>query len=253
MPTHTIRCPLCYSRRRRSLLPRCHRARPQKPAALLCVVRGVAPASATMPGASTPRRPLLSCRASSADSQRQTLRPRLRSHSPRLVAATPLSDPVAPGPFCATAGCSHDIPGVPPHGRHVSLPLPEPLDPLLPALPRRLSPVAPFASPPQRGWSLTLAGAQATRWRPPRGPTRPAPEPLKDHGRGGHAARAVPWVCGARRNGDGADAPRVSAGGCGTPRACEAWLQRARGEARVRVRVRPGLRSGRGDGVRDGG
>ena len=44
----------------------------------------------------------------------------LRPHSPRLVAATPLSDPVAPGPFCATAGCSHDIPGVPPHGRHVS-------------------------------------------------------------------------------------------------------------------------------------
>ena len=120
MPTHTIRCPLCYSRRRRSLLSRCHRARPQKPAALLCVVRGVAPASATMPGASTPRRPLLSCRASSADSRRQALRPRLRSHYPRLVAATPLSDPVAPGPFCATAGCSHDIPGVPPHGRHVS-------------------------------------------------------------------------------------------------------------------------------------
>ena len=120
MPTHTIRCPLCYSRRHRSLLPRCHRARPQKPAALLCVVRGVAPANATMPGASTPRRPLLSCRASSADSRRQALRPRLRSHYPRLVIATPLSDPVAPGPFCATAGCSHDIPGVPPHGRHVS-------------------------------------------------------------------------------------------------------------------------------------
>ena len=120
MHPHTTRCPLCYSRRCRSLLPRRHRARPQKPATLLCAVRGVAPANATMPGASTPRRPLLSCRASSADSRRQALRPRLRSHYPRLVAATPLSDPVAPGPFCATAGCSHDIPGVPPHGRHVS-------------------------------------------------------------------------------------------------------------------------------------
>ena len=96
------------------------------------------------------------------------------------------------------------------------------------------APTLPASSQPRcslsllRGWSLTSAEAQATRWRPPRGPTRPAPEPLKDHGRGGHAARAAPWVCWARRNGDGADAPRVSAGGCGTPRACDAWLQRAR-------------------------
>ena len=156
MPTHTIRCPLCYSRRRRSLLPRCHRARPQKPAALLCVARGVAPASATMPGASTPRRPLLSCRASSADSQRQALRPRLRSHSPRLVAATPLSDPVAPGPFCATAGCSHDIPGVPPHGRHVSR--------HCLSLSARYCQLCPDVCPPSHPLPAPPSGAGLSRW-----------------------------------------------------------------------------------------
>ena len=171
MPTHTIRCPLCYSRRRRSLLPRCHRARPQKPAALLFVVRGVAPASATMPGASTPRRPLLSCRASSADSQRQALRPRLRSHSPRLVAATPLSDPVAPGPFCATAGCSHDIPGVPPHGRHVSRHCLSPSTRCCQLCPDVCPSSHPLPAPPAGlvshvGWSTGDALATPTRTHP---------------------------------------------------------------------------------------
>ena len=81
---------------------------------------------------------------------------RLRLHSPRLVAATPLSDPVAPGPFCATAGCSHDIPGVPPHGRHVSRHCLSPST--------RCCQLCPDVCPPSHPLPAPPSGAGLSRW-----------------------------------------------------------------------------------------
>ena len=127
----------------------------------VCRARG-RPASAAVSGTSTPRQPLLSCRASSTDSQRQALRPACAPTLPassqprrsltlwRLVRSAPL--PVLPRhPRRST-----------PQAPRLS-PLPEPFDPFLPALPRRSSPVA---TPPQdsrrNGGSLRLGKAQPT-------------------------------------------------------------------------------------------